>query len=200
MALLLSEARRIRFELGFNVMTTGVEPFIVTFETLDQILQAYLTAGATTTSATPVSEASVATPSTLTLTSETGFTAGAMVWIDVDARQENATIQNLATAEMTVLLTKEHTGTYPVTVDGGETIIRDILAKLRELGDELGGIAVVAAGIEQADEIRFGLGNEARDSKLKELQMFWRNQLAGAVGVPNKWPELLGTSTRLEPY
>lgn len=197
---LLSEARRVRFELGYNVMSSGVEPFINTFETLDTILQTYLTAGAITTSATAVSAAAVATPSTLTLTSSTGFADGEMVWIDVDARQESATVQSLSGSGMTVLLTKEHSGAYPVTVDGGETIIRDILTKLRNLAEELGGSAVVAAGIEQADEIRFSVGGQARDSKLRELQMFWRDQLAGALGVPNKWPELLGGGTRLEAY
>ena len=184
MALLDSELNRIRYELGYPLLTTGAEPWIGIASAFDNVIQPYLRAGATTTSATAVTAASTATPVTITLTSGTGFNTGDTVVIDVDARQEIATAQLVSGASLTVLLTKAHTGTYPVTVQGGETIIRDILKKLVNCADKLES-AATKAGIKRVDEIEF-FGDSRLDTVfvgLKSQREYWRDELAQALGI-----------------
>jgi hypothetical protein len=205
MALLTSEITRLRYECGYNTLDAGAEPYISVVAVFDQVIATYLRAGATTTSTTPVTAVTTATPVAVTLASATGFAAGASVVIDVDERQEFAVVQRVDTNDIWVLLKFAHTGTYPVTVEGGESIVREILGHLRAVGAELGvnGSAISSAGIEQVDEIRFfgeGKTGDGRIGQLKNLQMYWRDQLAGALGVTNAWRLRQGGGSSLEVY
>ena len=102
MALTTAELRRIKYELGYNVVGAGAEAYISVVAVFEQVIAAYLTSGATTTSSTVVAAATTPTPVALTLTSATGFAAGDRIWLDVDDRQECATIQSLAAPAATV--------------------------------------------------------------------------------------------------
>jgi hypothetical protein len=187
MALLDSEIERVRYELGFNLLNAGAEPYIGVHAVFEQVIQVYLRAGATTTSSTAVTAATTATPVAITLASATGFAAGARIVLDVDGRQEMATIQSLAGAVVTVLLTKAHTGTYPVTVEGGETIVRSILAELRNVQDKILA-AAGAAGLKRAEDIEWFQGNNGVGSlslTLGEMRNYYRDELASALGVEN---------------
>lgn len=185
MALLASEVQRIRYELGYNVLNVGAEPYVSIVAIFNQIIQTHLNAGASTTSATVVTVATAPTPITLALASATGFAAGDRVVIDVDERQEIATVQSLAAPAITLLLTGAHTGVYPVCVEGGETIVREILAKLRTIDTSQGDTAIVAAGIKRADEIEFFGGKDGRDvaGSAASQREYWRRELADALGV-----------------
>lgn len=201
MALLDSEVVRLRYELGFNTLSVSAEPYIGVTALFEQVIQPYLTAGAATTSSTAVTAATTATPVTLTLASGTGFASGCRVVIDVDDRQEIVTAQNVSGASLTVLLTKAHTGTYPVTVEGGETIIRDLLGKLRHVADKLESAATKAA-IKRVDEIEF-FGDSASGGVFGALQVqrdYWRDELAGALGVVNLWKRRRGSGARTAMY
>lgn len=192
MALLTSELRRIRAELGYNILNAGAEPYIGVHAMFETVIAAFTQAGATTTSSTTVVAATSPTPSTLTLASATGFSSGDVVVIDVDSRQERATIQSLSGASATVLLLSAHTGTYPVTVEGGEAIVRDILRKLYSLsnpGGQLEGFASTA-GLKRAEDIEWfsnASGGSSKFDDLKKLRMYWRDELASVLGVPNLW-------------
>jgi N-formylglutamate amidohydrolase len=199
-ALLASELERIKAELGYNVLTIGALPYVGHSQLFDSVVQPYLSAGASTTSSTSVTAASSATPVALTLASATGFSAGARVVVDVDDRQEVVTAQSLSGSTLTVLLTLAHSGTYPITVEGGETIVREILKRLRLIHAAIDD-ASSTAGIKQVDEIHF-FGDALSSQTVileKQLEMA-RDRLAAALGVPNLWRVRQGTSQSIALY
>jgi hypothetical protein len=197
-ALTNSELERIRFELGYPNLSTSAEPYIGITAFFSQILQPYLLSGASTTSATPVTAATTPTPQTLALVSATGIEVGNVVVVDVDARQERATVASVSGNNITLQLSLAHSGTYPVTVEGAESIIRDILNQLRRITDGMNGKAGVLtalasrAGIKRVEgEVEFfGGGNtlasQGKDpvTQLFEIREMWRDELASAVGLP----------------
>jgi len=190
MAFTDSEITRIRYELGYNTLDSGAEPYISVVALFEQVIQQYVRTATATTSTTAVVAATTPTPATLTLGSLGSIVAGDRVVIDVDQRQEIATVQAIAGATITVLLTKAHAGTYPVGLESGETIARDILRKLDIVSSKLGSTAVSAAGLQQVDEIIFDTGNGTAGSvlaRLRDARMYWRDELAGALGVTNAW-------------
>ncbi len=197
MPLTASEIQRIRHELGYVNLNTAVEPWISITSFFDQLLQPYLLAGANTTSSTPVTAATTPTPQTLALASATGFAVGNVVIVDVDARQERATVASLSGNNITVQLSLAHSGTYQVLVEGGESIIRDILNQLRRISDGMNGKAgalssiLSRAGIKRIDDLEFfGGGNTLASqgvdpvTQLFEIREMWRDELASAVGIP----------------
>jgi len=201
MALLTSELTRVKYELGYNTLDAGAEPYISVVAVFDQIIQTYIESGAETTSTTVVVAASSPTPVTISLVSSTGFSAGDRVVIDVDSRQEFAHVQSVVGNDIVVLLSLAHTGTYPVTVEGGESIVREILTRLYTLGTSLGELAVSTAGIKRVDEIEF-FGNSTinRIEQLSDLRMRWRDELAGCLGVVNMWRARAGAGQIAEVY
>lgn len=190
MGLLDSEVARIRYEMGYVNLNVAAEPYIGIAAYFTQILQPYILGGATTTSSTPVTEATTPTPQTLTLASATGFATGGVVVIDVDSRQERATIQSLSGASMTVQLSLAHSGTYPVTLEGGESIIRDILMELRAVADAIKDLKT-RVGLKAADDLQFFGGGQTLASQgldpltqTLKLREYWRDELARCLGIP----------------
>lgn len=191
MALLTSEIVRLKYECGFNVLQAGAEPYVSVVAIFDQVIATYMQAGATTTSSTSVTAASEPTPVALTLASASGFAAGARVWVDVDTRQEVATVQSISGSVITLQLQRAHSGTYPVTVDGGEGIIRSLLRRLDKLQEAIGS-SHEAAGIKTVDEIEFfgnsySSGGGGRVKALYDAQARTRDELCSALGVQNGW-------------
>lgn len=204
MALLTSELRRIKSHLGYNVLASGAEPYIGVHAVFEQVVGVYCTAGAVTSSATAVTAATSPTPVTLTLTSPTGFSQFDRVIVDVDDRQEAATVSLLSGSTIVVQLVKTHSGTYPVTVEGGESIVRDLLRKL-DLIDRPGAIfekSASTAGIKKVDEIEFATdaGSTSRIKEVEALRAYWRQELADALGVQNLRAIRRGGSGALSVY
>ena len=190
MALTDAEIQRVRYELGYPNLSTAAEPYIGIAAVFSQVIQPYTLSGAQTTSSTPVTAADSPTPQSLTLADPTGFEAGAVVLVDVDARQERATVQSIAGASMTVQLSLAHTGTYPITVEGGESIIRDILRELRAVADAISNLKD-RVGLKRADEIEFFGGGQTLASQgidpmthTLNLREYWRDELAACLGIP----------------
>jgi hypothetical protein len=185
-ALLDSEIQRIRYELGYTVMGVNAEPYVEYFGAIDRIVQLYLNAGATTTSSTTVAVADTLTQRTLTLASATGFVAGATVYIDVLPQQERATIQSVSGSTIVMYLQNAHFGSYPVTVDGGEAIIREKLAQLYNIDAKISA-ALNTAGLKQVDDIHFFGGTTATSQAvmLSQLRDMRRDELASALGLAN---------------
>jgi hypothetical protein len=187
MALLPSEIQRIKYEIGYNIIGVGAEPYISIYAVFDQVIAAYITAGSATTASTAVIASTTPAPASITLASSSGFAEGARVVVDVDIRQEIATVQSLSGAVATVLLTKAHTGTYPVTVEGGESIVREILKELRDVQSKLLA-AAGTAGLKRAEDIEWFQGLNGVGSQLatiKEQRELYRDELASALGVVN---------------
>lgn len=190
MALLASEVARLKYELGFNVLSVGAEPYIGVSVLFEQVIAPYLTGGASTTSSTTVAAADVPTITTLVLASAVGIAVGDALIVDVDSFQERATVRSLSGVNASVALMKAHSGSYPVTVEGPEAIIRAILRKLQAiggLGSSDGSLddAVDAAGVKKVDEIEFfgADGGISRMRQVKEMREYWRDELAAALGI-----------------
>lgn len=196
MALLTSELARLKYELGFSLVDVGAEPYIGISVLFEQVIQPHILGGASTTSTTPVTAATTPTGVTLTLASATGFAAFARVIVDVDDAQEAATVQAVSGSTISVRLRKAHSGTYPVTVEGPESIIRALLQKLQAidgLGDADAGAvaeALASAGIKKVDEVEFfGGGTTGMYSGQSSLatvsahREMWRDQLAAVLGI-----------------
>lgn len=201
MALTDSEVARIKAELGYNLLGIGAVPYVGVTQLFEQVIQPYLTGGVATTSATTVAAATTATPATLTLASATGFTAGARVVVDVDDREEIVTVQSVSGATLTALFKLPHTGTYPVILEGGESIVRGILRQIRTVQAQIGK-ATSTAGIQQVDVIHFFGSTNAttQASQLQGLLNFWRDQLASELGVANMWRVRQSASQTLSNY
>lgn len=208
MALTDSEIMEAKFHTGWSVLEAGAEPYIGIASAFDTVIQAYTEAGASTTSSTAVTAASTATPATLTLASATGFALFDRVVIDVDDRQEEATVQSVSGSDIVVLLTKAHSGTYPVTVEGGEVIIRRILRKLRDLtgvsGSMASGTSAASGGLKKVDEVEWydasSASGKTQFDMLAEQVMYWRDQLASALGIPNGWRHRAGSGLSVTLY
>ena len=196
MALTDVELQRVRFELGYPNLDNAAEPYVGIAAYFTAVLQPYLLGGVSTTSATPVTAATSPTPQSITLASASGFAAGDVVVIDVDARQERATVQSLSGTSMTLQLSLAHTGTFPVVQEGAESIIRDILRELRLISVGMNGASGTLSaiksrlGLKQVDDVHFfgggsTLASQGRDplTALFELQDYWRDELASILGI-----------------
>jgi hypothetical protein len=195
MALTDMELQRLRLELGSPNLETAAEPYIGIASIFEQVIQPFLLGGAATTSSTTVVAATAPAPATLTLASAVGFASGDVVIVDVDARQERATVQALSGSTITVLLSLPHVGSYPVVVEGAEAIIRDILAELRALSSGNSSTlrrVTARAGIKSLDrgDVEFfgggsTLGSQGVDpvTQTLRLQNYWRDELARALGI-----------------
>lgn len=190
MALTDSEIQRLRYEMGYPNLATAAEPYIGIVAVFEQIIQPYTLGGAATTSSTPVTAASTPTPQSLVLVDATDFVAGAVVIVDVDTRQERATVQSVSGLSITLQLSLAHTGTYPVVLEGGESIIRDILAELRRVSDAIGNLRD-RVGLKRADEVEFFGGGQTLASQgidpmthTLNLRNYWRDELARCLGIP----------------
>lgn len=201
MALLDSEIQRIRYELGYTLLDVNSEPYVEYFGTINRIVALYLNAGATTTSSTTVAVADTLTQRTLTLASATGFVAGATIYVDVLPQQERAVIQSVSGSNVVVYLQKAHVGSYPVTVDGGESIIREKLAQLYAIDEKISA-ALNTAGLKRVDDIEFYGGTKATSQAvmLSQLRDMRRDELASALGVVNLYRLRRGGSQSFSVY
>lgn len=231
MALLDSEIQAIRRELGYNVLSVGAEPYISYVAVFDMVVQKYLNAGAKTSSQTycaPVADPNTPELRTITLASATGFAEGQRIWIDSESRQESAELVSLSGATAKFFGLKPHgdnTGTlkYFVTVDGGEAIVRDILAAIRAVRSQMSlanatnasssaAILASSGGLKRVDEIEFYAasgssvfgGNNpeggAQFANLKAQLNHWVEELSMALGVPNLRKKRAGSGSNLSVY
>lgn len=187
MALRTSELQKIKFHLGYHLVGIGGEPWISYVALFEQVIAVFLQAGAATTSSTTVAAQNEPTPVTITLASASGFAANDRVIVDVDSRQEVATVQSLSGSNATVLLSLAHTGTYPVELEGGEGIIRELLNRLDRIDVALGEDVIGSAGVKRVDEIEFfGPQNGVtRFTDLRQQRDYWRDELAAVLGIVN---------------
>lgn len=206
MALATSEVEEIRYELGYNVLSVGAEPYISYVAVFEQVIQAFLQGGATTTSSTAVSAtngppalvtltlAAITTPTTPAQTPPAFYTfaPGDQVVVDVDLFQEQATIAsvNVGLQTISLNLALAHAGTYPVAQQGGETVVREQLINLRYVKRDLLA-SRTTAGLKKFDESEFFEnkghkgGGAARIKDLQKLRDYYRDELASALGVTN---------------
>lgn len=201
MALLDSEVARCKAELGYSLLSQANAYIGITL-LFEQIVQPYIGAGATTTSATAVAavlEGEGPQPKALTLADVTGFHAGDRVIVDVDGRQESATVRLLTGVAITVDLALQHSGTYPVTVEGGESIVREILGRIRATKTEMGA-TFGEGGLKKVDEVEFYETGGTLFSTLGQQLAYWREELAAALGIQSMWARKRAGAQRMSVY
>jgi hypothetical protein len=195
MALLTSELERCKAELGYNLIGIA-QPYIDTTALFEQVIQPYLSAGATTTSATAVTPSVPPVPAAITLTLATGFASGQRVVVDVDSRQETVTASLVSGTSLTALFTKVHSGTYPVTVEGGESLVREKLGELWAVRAQRAKAKGRGALKAYTGEMEFyDTGKSAFASSSQEIDML-RDELA----VENLWNRKRAAGSRLSVY
>lgn len=205
MALLDSEIQRVRAELGFSVTTVSAEPYIGFVSLFTQIIQQNLSRGAITSSSSAVIAAipPAPTPTTIVLTDPTGFSVGDRVYVDVDDLQESGTVRSLSGSTLGVILKLSHTGTYPVTVDGGEGIVREILRNIKIVKDKLRTTFGFGA-LKAVDEVEFwSTNNRTQFGNLGDQLMFWRAELSQVLSNGqglNMWAQASAASRALSVY
>lgn len=197
MALLDSEVARIKVELGYNVHSSSSPAYDALFETA---IQPYIEGGATTTSATAIAAEAGGALRTLALADATGFSAGDRIVVDVDGHQETVTARSVVDSDLTAFLALDHSGTYPVTVEGPETLIREILKAIRDTKAKLGE-AHGSGALKRVDEVEF---YDARGvtmfGVLGQNLAWWREQLAAALGVQSLWAQQRAAAQTLSVY
>lgn len=162
-----------------------------------------MTAGATTSSSTAVTASTSPAAVTLTLADPTGFNVGDRVFVDVDDLQESATVRSLSGASMGVLLRLGHSASYPVTVDGGEGIVREILRRIRDVKNELAQTFGTGA-LRKVDEIEFyDTRGRTAFGNLGQQLMYWRSELSQVLcngQALNMWARARSGAGRLSVY
>lgn len=203
MALLQSELQALRFHLGFNQELISAQAYLwdgVT-QTLEQIVAVYLQSGWLAHTPTAVVASPLPSPpTTVTLTMNEGvsgvynnvavaFNVGDTIVVDQGIQQEYSFVQVVTQPnQIQCALQNAHSGTYPVTVEGGETIIRKCLTRLLRIELEMDAYRK-AAGVSAAGGptgVKFYASNGSQKSRwgeLQEMYKFWRAELALSVGI-----------------
>ncbi|MFA5186327.1 MAG: hypothetical protein WC551_07630 [Patescibacteria group bacterium] len=188
MALLESELELIRWELGWNALSVGAIPYIGIAAIFEKVVQPYLLSGLITYSSTQVVAADTPTVVALTLGAVSGTnTQGTAVAVhvndtlvvDVAYAQETAVVQAIRGNSVSVELRFAHSGTYPVTVQGGEAIVRWLLRRCWLIRERIAN-SESRAGIKKVDEIEFFQGKAGGGTTFEELttrQKYWRSEL-----------------------
>ena len=190
------DLQRIKAELGFNQLTVGAEPYVSITRYFEQIVVPFLNAGTLTTSATVVPAVAPNTAPvavSLTLATVVGVNMLDRLIIDVDLAQEQATVQSITGSTVVVSLAKGHgsAGAYPVSVEGGEALVRLYLQRCRSIAQRIEAFGP-RAGVKKADEVEF-FGGAARSGKepsgfktLSDMQQYFRGELCMLLfGVGN---------------
>lgn len=196
MALNTSELQRLKYELGFNQLDVGAEPYIGVTRYFEQIVLPNLSAGLVTTSTTVTVAAPAGTnpvAASIALGSVVGVNVFDRVVVDVDFAQEEATVQSISGSSIVVQLGKAHgsAGAYPVTVEAGESIVREYIRRCRNVATQIEQFGQLA-GIKRADKVEFFGGAHGRASEksgfgtLIEMQKSFRSELCMLLfGVGN---------------
>lgn len=198
-----SEIKRIRHELGQNLLEVGADSYISIHQGLEVVVQTYVADEIATTSTSTITGAADPAPGQITLADATGFAAGDRIVVDVDSRREIVTTQALSGATLTALFTKDHGGGggYPVSVEGPIPIVKDILAKIAKVKEELASTFGEGA-LKKVDELEFYDTNSTLFGSTGDTLMFWRDELSSALGVANLWRRKPGAGggTKLSLY
>ena len=204
MALLTSELDRIRHEMGYNLLRVGAEPWVGISSLFDNVIAPYTRSGALTTSSSevagPLYPGAPPTQSVIKLTDPTGFNSGDRIIVDVDDAQEALTVQGMTGPLLLGMFSKAHNRTYSVTVEGGESIIREILVNIRNVKAKMADSYGTGA-LKQVDEISFYEAQGQTYFGLLGGQLcFWRDELASALGIRSMWKRRSGGGSRLAVY
>lgn len=192
MALLTSELQRIKIELGYNALTLSALPYAIDGITqiFEQIVAVYLQSGELNSSSTPIGQVMTVPPSpqlvTLTLiNTPTKIVQGDRLVVDQDGAQESTHAQVVTASTVQVALVNAHQGTYPITVEGGESTARYYLRQCMATADRIARSGS-RAGVKKVGEVEFYASLPTQKSPFDELlaqQRYWRSELGRCLGI-----------------
>ncbi|MEE8425893.1 MAG: hypothetical protein V3S15_01320 [Woeseiaceae bacterium] len=200
-----AEIKRIKFELGQNLLEVGSEIYVGGgHQIIEAVIQQHIAAEVSTTSAAQVLDASPIVPSTVLVADATGFTAGDRIYVDVDSRREIVTIQALSGTMLTAMFSNAHGSTagavWPISLEGPIPIVRDLLAKIAAAKTELASTFGEGA-LKRVDEVTFyNTDSNSLFGSIGETVRHWRNELAVALGIPNLWERSTSAGSRSAMY
>jgi hypothetical protein len=198
--LLVSEAQRVMNELGYSGLTLSALPYAFDGVTqiFLQVLQPYIQQGNLTTSSTVVPATSTPQLATLVVpnissnptSGPTTMAVGDILIVDQDLAQERSHIQTITGTgpySITCLLQNMHVGTYPVTVEGGESLVRLYLRECIYIQQRISA-SQGRFGVKKADEVEFFATTSQQigtRGELLAMQSYWRDELAVVCGLEN---------------
>lgn len=173
------EMARIKLELGDTVLAVGAQPWIGIRSVWDVIAQ-YVesSAVAPTSSSTTVAAAG---PTTITVASATGLTAGVRVQLDCDGQRETCTVRSVAGSVLSLVARKTHSGTYPVEVESALTLVRGVLSDLIALEQVTTIASFDSLGLRRVDEVEWA--ERGQSYYVEYGRGILRRRLATACGV-----------------
>lgn len=200
MAFTTAELWAIKAEVGWSLLQTGATAYVGVSQLLDLVVNTNIDdeVSTTCTLGTAIAAASSPTPQTLPLADASSFSAGAEVYIDIDDRMERVRIQSLSGSDIVVLLSKAHSGTFPVSLFGPIPLVRELLHKIRGLKERMG--STYGEGVlKKVDELEWfapgGNTSSTSFSLMADQLSFWRSELCAALALPNMWDKRSGRCT-----
>lgn len=177
------EIKRIGAELGIDVLAPLAFPYAQAFTSYMTIILDYVQSSdvAAVTSSTTVSSAG---PTLITPSSTTGFVAGMKIVLDCDASRETVTLRAVVGGAFSVVCRKTHSGTYPIEVESGLTLVRGLLSDLVLL-EEIERDGWPSLGLKKVDEVEWFGASEGGDlsQRARAARAAGRDRLAVMVGL-----------------
>lgn len=216
MSLRPEEVLRIKFECGVSVTLIGAEPYIAYNAVFDKAIQPYIVDPTTTSTSTVTAgqtqSISLAAIPVIAGSTNPAFSVGSSVTVDVGPASEVVQIQVLSGTTIWATFANAHgaNGVYPVTMAGGEQVVRDILTRLDVIKAQLTNNAPLAAGVEQLDNGEIKLfpstpigsrrgSRDMFDSLIAQREQA-RDDLGEAIGFPNLRSMKRGAGSHVVPY
>ena len=187
-----AEIKRIKFELGQNLLEVGSEIYVGGgHQIIEAVIQQHIAAEVSTTSAAQVLDASPIVPSPVLVADATGFPAGDRIYVDVGTM-------------LTAMFSNAHGSTagavWPISLEGPIPIVRDLLAKIAAAKTELAS-TFGAGALKRVDEVTFyNTDSNSLFGSIGETVRHWRNELAVALGIPNLWERSTSAGSRSAMY
>lgn len=185
------------FELGYSGLTLSALPYAFDGVTqiFLQVLQPYIQQGNLTTSSTPVTANANPTLTAITVASLTSnptsgpttMVVGDVLIVDQGIYQERSYIETITGNVIGCMLQNPHVGTYPVTVESGESLVRACLRECVLIAQRISNVSA-QVGIKKADEVEFYASTTTQRSAREELlalQKYWRDELGVVCGLDN---------------
>lgn len=177
------EIKRIGAELGIDVLAPLAFPYAGAFTSYMTIIRDYVQSSsvASVTCSTTVSAAG---PTLLTPSSTTDFVALTKIVLDADAQRETVTLRAISGGQFSVVCRKAHSGTYPIEVESGLTLVRGLLADLALL-EEIERDGWPSLGLKRVDEVEWFGASEGGDlsQRVRAARAAGHNRLAVMVGL-----------------
>ena len=174
------EMARVRAEVFDNVLDAQAT-FYFDVRSIYDVISANVVSSlvSPTSSATTVSAAG---PTTLTLASVSGLSAGMKVQLDCDGARETVSVRAVSGLTISVVCRKTHSGTYPVEVESPLTLVRGVLSDLALLESGAALDSLDTLGLKQVDEIIFRDDVSVTDA-VERARMKLRSRLATMCGL-----------------